>query len=93
MHTVCSKKLIYILNLNSNSFIQAATDRLIFTFFIQVAQTLDAEHYWLFPSLRHQIKKWLQEKTIQPGSSDFDDLKAVALIEYEEAVQVSHTMQ
>ena len=51
-------------------------------------QTLDAEYYWLLTYMRWQLQKRTQSGKTKPNDSDYDDLKAVALIEREEQLQV-----
>ena len=51
-------------------------------------QTLDAEYYWLFTYMRRQLQKRTQRGKAKPTDSDYDDLKAIALIEREEQQQV-----
>ncbi len=58
---------------------------------LQVEQTLDAEYYWLFNFIRLRFQKRLQTGRCEATSREYDDLKAVALIEREEQQQVGGT--
>ena len=51
-------------------------------------QTLDAEYYWLFSVTRWQFQKRVQRNKAEPTDSDYDELKAIAMIESEEQQQV-----